>query len=112
MPKGSELRQVTSEADVRALSAMQEEVFGAGSETKWQDALLQRLSRGDGMELWVAEAEGEIVSSGPPRTGSRKRVRGDLGRRDSTGMARPRHLPGPDGGARTIGASAWQKADS
>ena len=64
LPEGVELRQVTSEADVRALSAMQEEVFGGGFADEMADALLQRLSRGDGMELWVAEAEGEIVSSG------------------------------------------------
>lgn len=64
LPEGVELRQVTSKADVRALSAMQEEVFGGGFADEMTDALLQRLSRGDGMELWVAEAEGEIVSSG------------------------------------------------
>ena len=49
---------------MRALSAMQEEVFGGGFAEEMADALLQRLSRGDGMELWVAEADGEIVSSG------------------------------------------------
>ena len=64
LPKGVELRRVTSEPDVRALSAMQEEVFGGGFADEMTDALLQRLGFGDGMELWVAEAEGEIVSSG------------------------------------------------
>lgn len=64
LPEGVELRTVTSEVDVRALSAMQEEVFGGGFAAEMADALLRRLSRGDGMELWVAEADGEIVSAG------------------------------------------------
>jgi ribosomal protein S18 acetylase RimI-like enzyme len=62
--KGIHLRRVTSERDVRALSAMQEEVFGGGFADEMADALLRRLGFGDGMELWVAEAGGEIVSSG------------------------------------------------
>jgi hypothetical protein len=64
LPKGVELRQVTNEADVRALSSMQEEVFGGGFAEEMADALLRRLGFCDGMELWVAEADGEIVSSG------------------------------------------------
>ena len=43
---------------------MQEEVFGGGFAEEMADALLRRLGLGDGMELWVAEADGEIVSSG------------------------------------------------
>ena len=35
LPKGVDLRRVTSAVDVRALSAMQEEVFGGGSQRKW-----------------------------------------------------------------------------
>ena len=71
LPKGIHLRRVTSEPDVRALSAMQEEVFGGGFAEEMADALLRRLGFGDGMELWVAEADGEIVSAGrlePVRT--------------------------------------------
>jgi GNAT superfamily N-acetyltransferase len=64
LPEGVELRCVTSEADVRAMSAMQEEIFGGGFADEMADALLRRLSFGDGMELWVAEAEGTIVCSG------------------------------------------------
>lgn len=64
LPEGVELRQVTSDADVRALSVMQEDVFGGEFADEMADALLQRLSRRDGMELWVAEAAGEVVSSG------------------------------------------------
>jgi ribosomal protein S18 acetylase RimI-like enzyme len=64
LPQWVGLRRVTSEADVRALSAMQEEVFGGRFADEMADALLRRLGFGDGMELWVAEADGEIVSSG------------------------------------------------
>lgn len=72
LPKGVQLRRVTSEPDVRALSAMQEEVFGGGFADEMADALLRRLGFGDGMELWVAEADGEIVGSGrlEPVTGA------------------------------------------
>lgn len=64
LPEGVILRRVTEEADVRAMAAMQNEVFGdpAGDDTA--NALLRRLATGDGMELWVAEAEGRIVSAG------------------------------------------------
>ncbi len=75
LPKGIQLRRVTSEPDVRALSAMQEEVFGGGFAEEMADALLRRLGFGDGMELWVAEADGEIVGSGPPGAGARHGVR-------------------------------------
>lgn len=64
LPKGVRLRQVTSEADVRALSTMQEEVFGGTFADEMAAALLRRLGFGDGMELWMAEAGGEIVGSG------------------------------------------------
>ena len=64
LPQGVHLRRVTSEPDVRALSAMQEEVFGGEFAKEMAAALLRRLGFGDGMELWVAEADGEIVGSG------------------------------------------------
>jgi ribosomal protein S18 acetylase RimI-like enzyme len=64
LAKGIHLRRVTSERDVRALSEMQEEVFGGGFADEMADALLRRLGFADGMQLWVAEAGEEIVSSG------------------------------------------------
>lgn len=64
LPDGVTLRQVTDEADVRAMSAMQDEVFGEPVSDEMADALLRRLSLNDGMQLWVAEAEGQIVSAG------------------------------------------------
>jgi hypothetical protein len=64
LPEGVTLRRVTEEADVRAMSAMQDEAFGDAVGEGMADALLRRLARADGMELWVAEAEGRIVSAG------------------------------------------------
>lgn len=64
LPEGVTLRRITDEADVRAMSAMQDEVFGDPVSEDMANAILRRLSLADGMELWVAEADGEIVSAG------------------------------------------------
>jgi hypothetical protein len=64
LPDGVTLRRVTEEADVRAMCAMQDEAFGGPVDTDMADALLRRLALDDGLELWVAEAEGRIVSAG------------------------------------------------
>jgi hypothetical protein len=64
LPDGVTLRQVTEEADVRAMVAMQDEVFGNPHGEDMVDALLRRLARGDAMELWVAEANGTMISAG------------------------------------------------
>ena len=64
LPAGVRLRRVTDEADVRAMVAMQGQAFGDPVSSEMADELLDRLARGDGMELWVAEAEGQIVSAG------------------------------------------------
>ena len=64
LPEGVTLRRVTDEADVRAMSAMQDEVFGDPVSEDMANALLHRLSLDDGMELWIAEAGGEILGAG------------------------------------------------
>lgn len=64
LPEGVSLRRVTAEADVRAMAAMQDEVFGDPASRESADALLRRLALSDGMELWVAEADAKIVSAG------------------------------------------------
>jgi hypothetical protein len=63
-PSGVTLRRVTSEDDVRAMSAMVDEVFGEPVDPGVADALLARLARDDGMELWVAESDGRMVAAG------------------------------------------------
>jgi hypothetical protein len=64
LPEGVTVRQVTEESDVRAMCAMQDEVFGDPVSEDMANALLSRLSVADGMELWIGEAEGEIVTAG------------------------------------------------
>ena len=64
LPAGVTLRRVTEEADVRAMSAMQDEVFGDPVSADMADALLRHLALDDGMQLWIAEADGDIVSAG------------------------------------------------
>ena len=64
LPEGVALRRVTTEDDVRAMSALQDEVFGDPVSDERAEAVLNRLSRDDGMELWVAEAGGRMVSAG------------------------------------------------
>lgn len=64
LPAGVELRQVSSEVDVRAMCEMSAAVFGDHDGSKVAEALLDRLARGDGMQLWVAEADGQMIGAG------------------------------------------------
>ncbi|MGN6868291.1 MAG: GNAT family N-acetyltransferase [Solirubrobacteraceae bacterium] len=64
VPAGVELRRVTGEADVRAMCAMVGAVFDDPHSDEEADALLRRLTFDDGMELWVAESQGQIISAG------------------------------------------------
>lgn len=64
LPPGVTLRRVTREPDVRAMSAMVDEAFGDPVSDGIADALLRRLARADGMELWAAEADGRFVGAG------------------------------------------------
>ncbi len=63
LPDGVTLRRITEEHDVRAMAAMQDEVFG-DEDSGQGDAMLRRLARGDVLELWVAEAGGRVISAG------------------------------------------------
>jgi hypothetical protein len=63
-PQGVSLRRVREEADVRAMSAMQAEVFGDSSSVEMVEALMRRIALDDGMQLWIAEADGHVVSAG------------------------------------------------
>jgi hypothetical protein len=64
LPDGVTLRRVTAAPDIRAMIAMQDEVFGNSHGDEMVDSLLGRLARGDEIELWVAEANAAIVSAG------------------------------------------------
>jgi len=64
LPAGVALRRVAEEEDTRAMTSMQDVVFGSTRSDEMTQELLRRLAREDGMELWVAEAEGQIVCAG------------------------------------------------
>lgn len=64
LPAGVNLREITEEPEIRAMGAMQDGVFGDPISDGNVEALLRRVESDDGMELWVAEYEGKIVSAG------------------------------------------------
>jgi hypothetical protein len=64
LPAGVALRQITAPDEVHAMTAMQEAVFGRPPAEEMARSLLPRLGGDDGLELWIAEAGGEIVSAG------------------------------------------------
>ena len=64
LPAGVRLRRVTIESDVRAMCAMAGAVFDDPNSDEVADALLRRLTFDDGMELWVAESQGQVISAG------------------------------------------------
>jgi Acetyltransferase (GNAT) domain len=64
LPEGVTLRRITADADVRAMSAMADRVFGEPVNEGTADSLIRRLAQDEGMEIWVAEAGGRIVCAG------------------------------------------------
>ncbi|MGG5258084.1 GNAT family N-acetyltransferase [Phycicoccus avicenniae] len=64
LPEGVTLRQVRSEEDVRAMSAAADEAFEEPVSVRRADDLVFRVSRDPLIEIWVAEADGLVVSSG------------------------------------------------
>ncbi|NYE70065.1 GNAT family N-acetyltransferase [Microlunatus parietis] len=64
LPAGVTLRRVTDRADVAAMEEMQGEVFDDPDWRRRVDVMMRRLAVGDGMELWVAEVDGVIISAG------------------------------------------------
>lgn len=66
LPTGVTVRQVHDEAEVRAMTDMQGEVFGddpAEAESH-HEQIIHRLRTRTDMEMWVAELDGQIVSAG------------------------------------------------
>lgn len=64
VPEGVRLRRITEDPEVRAMSAMVDEAFGEGADARRAEALIARLARNDGLELWVAETDGRMVAGG------------------------------------------------
>lgn len=66
LPVGVTVRQVHDEAQVRAMTDMQGEVFGDDpdeAEAHYEE-IVHRLRTRTDMEMWVAEIDGQIVSAG------------------------------------------------
>lgn len=63
LPDGIVLRPITSAEDVRAAGIMQDGVFGSPTSAGRLDEVVRRIAAGE-CEMWVAEANGEIVSAG------------------------------------------------
>lgn len=65
-PEGVTIRQLTDEADVRAMTDMQGEVFGDDPDEAeaHYEQIIHRLRTRTDMEMWVAEIDGQIVSAG------------------------------------------------
>lgn len=64
LPASVTLRRIHAEADVRAMTAMQDVAFGDPVSSHMADEVLHRLAEDDGMELWVAESDGQVVGAG------------------------------------------------
>ncbi|MFW5469201.1 GNAT family N-acetyltransferase [Knoellia sp. CPCC 206435] len=66
LPEGVTVRQVREETEVRAMLAMQAEVFEEDPDDAraHDEELLHRLRTRDDLELWVAEVDGQVVSAG------------------------------------------------
>ena len=89
LPDGVRLRLVSAEADVRAMCEMLGAVFDDPNPDEEADALLRRLTFNDGMELWVAESQGQIISAGrlePVRGSQFAGIWGGATRADWRGM--------------------------
>jgi hypothetical protein len=64
LPPGVTLRRVEEEADVRAAARMQDEIFGDPPSERSGDVAMRRIELNPDHELWVAEADGLLVSAG------------------------------------------------
>ena len=64
VPDGVTIRRIHESADVRRMLAMQDEVFGRTSPGMEEELLTRLASGADDVELWVAEAEGQVVCAG------------------------------------------------
>ncbi len=64
LPDGVTLRQIVDEPDVRAMCAMQDDAVGGPAHEGMAESLLHPLALCERMELWIAEANGVVVSTG------------------------------------------------
>lgn len=63
-PEGVTIRRVEAPDDILAALAMQDAVFGGSYAPRLHPELLRRIADGELIEVWIAEADGRIVSAG------------------------------------------------
>ena len=64
-PAGVTIREVRSPSEMHDVLTLQDAVFGGAPQAdRILKEILDRQSRGDGVELWAAEVEGRFVSAG------------------------------------------------
>lgn len=61
---GITLRSITERADVSAMEEMQGEVFDDPTWPLRVDIMMRRLAQRDGMQMWIAEADGVVITAG------------------------------------------------
>src|SRR5262249_40625829 len=64
LPPGVVLRTIHLDVEIHRMAQMQAEVFGDLDPSPMAVALIDRLGRNDGTELWIAEAGDTIICSG------------------------------------------------
>ncbi|VXC13827.1 conserved hypothetical protein [Microbacterium sp. 8M] len=64
LPDGVVLREIRDAQDIRAMERMQAAVFGHDDGDARAEHTIARLAAGEDVLLWVAEAEGRVISAG------------------------------------------------
>jgi len=64
LPDGVVLREIRDAADIRAMERMEAAVFGHGDGEARAEHMIERLAEGEDVVLWIAEADGRVISAG------------------------------------------------
>ncbi len=99
LPAGVTIRTIREPREVARMCAMQAEVFGDLDPEPMTLSLLERLARNDGMSLWIAEADGELITAGRLEPVAGTAFAGIWGGATRSGLARARRLSRADGRA-------------
>ncbi len=64
VPEGVEVRQISGASEIEEMCRMVDRAFDEPYDPGTTQALIDRMARRDGMELWVASADGQMVGAG------------------------------------------------
>lgn len=64
LPKGVRLRQIAKEEDLNAYGVMADKAYGLNRAEQYARRLLGLIAENNGVEIWVAEADGKIIGGG------------------------------------------------